>query len=59
MTLKTTCGEGEDAKAMEVSYLVVDIMSPYNIILGYPAINALGEAISTRYLVLKYPMLGG
>lgn len=59
MTLKTTCGKGEDTKAMEVSYLVVDIMLPYNIILGYPAINALGEAISTRYLVLKYSMLGG
>lgn len=47
VTLESTCVEGEDAKMIEVSYLVVIVVSPYNVILGLPAINAIGEVIST------------
>lgn len=33
--METIYGEGEDTKAIGVSYLNVDAMFPYNIILGY------------------------
>lgn len=55
VTLKATYGEGDDAKTINVNYLNMDTRSPYNIILGHPAINALGEIVSTWYLTLKYP----
>lgn len=41
---------------IEVNYLIVVSLSPYNIIMGRPTINVLGEIISTWYLVLKYPL---
>lgn len=59
MTLATTYGEGEDAKEVNVGYLIVDSLSPYNVILGRTNINALRAIISTQYLVLKYPFPGG
>lgn len=45
MTLETMCGEGANAKAIEVIYLIVDVMSTYNIILGHASI---GPIISTQ-----------
>lgn len=53
-TLKTTCGEAANSKVIDASYLVVDIMSPYNIILGCFAIDPLGAVLSAQYLTLKY-----
>lgn len=38
VTLETTCGEGTTTKAVEVNYLIVDALSPYNTILGRPTI---------------------
>lgn len=59
MTLEITCGEGADTKAIDASYLIMDALSPYNIILGQPTINAIRTIISTQYLGLKYMMPGG
>lgn len=50
VTLKTTCREEADVEIIDVNYLIIDIMSPYNIILGRPTINSLGAVVSTRYL---------
>lgn len=36
------------------NYLIMYALSPYNIILGRPAINALEAVVSTMYLVLEY-----
>lgn len=33
VTLETTCGEGIKYKSFDFSYLIVDALSPYNIIL--------------------------
>lgn len=44
---------------IDVNYLIVDTLSPYNIILERPTINALGEVISSLYVVLKYPLPRG
>lgn len=57
--METIYGEGEDTKDIDVSYLNVNALFPYNIILGFQVINALGAVISTRYLILKYSLPGG
>lgn len=57
VTLSTTCIERANAKTIDISYLIVDTMSPYKIILGSPTINALRAVVSTRYLTLKYPLI--
>lgn len=59
MTSKTTCGDGVNAKEIGFNYLIVHVVSPYNITLGPTTINALGMVISTIYLVLKYPFPKG
>lgn len=59
MTLETMCEEGVDAKEIEVCYLLMDVVFPYNIILDRPTINVLGAIISTLYLVMKYPLPDG
>lgn len=41
--VETTCGEGTNSKAIEVSYLIVYALSPYNVFLGQPIINELGS----------------
>lgn len=57
--LKTTCGEEVDAKTIDVKYLIINIVSPYNIILGRPTINILWAVMSTQYLSLEYLLLDG
>lgn len=59
LNIDTTFGRGSDTKVIEVSYLIVNVMLPYNIILGQLVSIMLEEVISTRYLVLKYPLLSG
>lgn len=59
VTLKTTCGEGANTKVIDVSYLIVDALSPYNIVLGRPSKNEPGAVNFTLYLVLKYPLPRG
>lgn len=56
IVLETTYNMGSDSKMTEVNYLIIDASSTYNIILGRPIINVLGEILSTRYLILKYPL---
>lgn len=57
--LKTTYGEGTDAREINVYYLIVNAISPYNIILGRPTINTLRAVISMLYLTLKYSLPDG
>lgn len=59
VTLEKYYGEGTQVREIEVSYLIVDAMFPYNIILGHPTITVLGEILHTLYLVLKYLLLDG
>lgn len=59
VTLESTCSEGADTKTISANFLIVDILSPYNIILGHPVINALEENVSTWYLTLKCLLLYG
>jgi hypothetical protein len=60
VTLLTTFGMKENAKTIKVRYLVVRTpYASYNIIIGRPAFNALGAAMSTLYLAMKYPLDNG
>jgi hypothetical protein len=60
ITLLTTFGDEENAKTIKVRYLVVrTLCASYNIIIGRPAINTLGAAMSTLYLAIKYPLDNG
>lgn len=59
VSLISTCGEGAYAKTINVIYLIMDTMSPYNIIMGRLIINAIRAVISTQYLNLKYPLIDG
>ncbi|KAK2425775.1 hypothetical protein QL285_024519 [Trifolium repens] len=60
VTLLTTFGIKENAKTIKVRYLVVRTpYASYNIIIGRPAFNALGAAMSTLYLAMKYPLDNG
>ncbi|XP_045802656.1 uncharacterized protein LOC123896289 [Trifolium pratense] len=59
-SLLTTFGEGSHAKTIKVRYLVVKTpFTSYNIIIGRPAFNTLGAAMSTLYLAIKYPLENG
>jgi hypothetical protein len=59
-TLLTTFGENENPKTIKVKYLVVKTpFTSYNIIIGRPAFNALGVAMSSLYLSMKYPLDDG
>ncbi|GAV72338.1 hypothetical protein CFOL_v3_15826, partial [Cephalotus follicularis] len=39
----------------EMTFLVVDTPSPYNVIVGRPGLNLLEAIVSTRHLVVKFP----
>lgn len=41
ITLETTCNTWTYSKSIEFNYLVVDALSPYNVVLGRSAINLL------------------
>lgn len=54
----TIFGSGSNARSIKVRYLIVNTLSPYNIIIGRPAFNALEAMLSTLYLTMKYPLKG-
>ncbi|XP_052109258.1 uncharacterized protein LOC127741227 [Arachis duranensis] len=47
------------SRTIDVQYLVVDCPSPYNIILGRPALNTFRAAVSTLHLCVKFQVQGG
>jgi hypothetical protein len=59
ITLKTTFGSGAHSETIRVRYLVVNSPSSYNIIIGRPAFNLLRGFLSTKFLVMKYPLDNG
>lgn len=57
--IMTTFGSRYHAKSIQVSYLIVNDASLYNIIIGRPSFNAMEVALPTLYLMLKYPLENG
>ncbi|XP_025692767.1 uncharacterized protein [Arachis hypogaea] len=54
--LKTTMGEIPLSKSIDIQYLIVNCYSPYNIILGRPALNIFRAVVSTLHLCVKFPV---
>ncbi|CAA0834975.1 Unknown protein, partial [Striga hermonthica] len=54
-TLAIVLGEGDLRKVKMVRFVVVDVESAYNVILGRPALNAFQAVVSTYHMKLKFP----
>ncbi|XP_072078109.1 uncharacterized protein [Arachis hypogaea] len=52
--LKNTMGEIPMSKSIDIQYLIVNCYSPYNIILGRPALNIFRAVVSTLHLCVKF-----
>ncbi|XP_072060157.1 uncharacterized protein [Arachis hypogaea] len=57
--LRTTIGDHPLSRTIDIQYLIVDCPSPYNIILGRPALNMFRAVISTFHLCVKFQAQGG
>lgn len=57
--LKTIFGTRSQEKVVKVKYLVVNSPNSYNIIIDLPTFNHLGAFLSTKYLVMNYPVEKG
>jgi len=57
--LYTTFGEGKMSKTIKIWYLVIDVNTSYNILLGWSSINRLRVIVSTPHLVMKIPSISG
>ncbi|KAL0426205.1 UNVERIFIED_CONTAM: hypothetical protein Slati_2795300 [Sesamum latifolium] len=54
-----TMGRGTACKTCLLKFLVVDVPSAYNVILGRPTLNTFQTVISTYHMKIKFPIPGG
>ncbi|KAL0449239.1 UNVERIFIED_CONTAM: hypothetical protein Slati_1480300 [Sesamum latifolium] len=59
ISLPLTLGTSPLRKTCLLKFLVVDIPSAYNVILGCPTLNAFRDIISTYHIKIKFPVVGG
>ncbi|KAL0449228.1 UNVERIFIED_CONTAM: hypothetical protein Slati_1479200 [Sesamum latifolium] len=59
ISLLLTLGTSPLRKTCLLKFLVVDIPSVYNVILGRPTLNAFRTIISTYHMKIKFPVVGG
>ncbi|KAL0435227.1 UNVERIFIED_CONTAM: hypothetical protein Sradi_0230600 [Sesamum radiatum] len=59
ISLPLTLGTFPFQKTCLLKFLVVDILSAYNVILGRPTLNAFRTIISTYHMKIKFPVNGG
>ncbi|XP_068504662.1 uncharacterized protein [Phaseolus vulgaris] len=59
LELRTMFTDGVASRTEGIRYLVVNANSPYNILLGRPALNRLRAVSSTRHMKMKLPDLSG
>ncbi|KAL0361192.1 UNVERIFIED_CONTAM: hypothetical protein Sradi_3803700 [Sesamum radiatum] len=52
-------GRGTARKTYLLKFLVVDVPSAYNVILGRPTLNTFQAVISTYHMKIKFPTPGG
>ena len=57
--LSTTFTDGTTSRTTNIRYLVVNVASAYNILLGRPTLNRIGAVSSTRHMKMKLPSLEG
>lgn len=56
LLIMTLFSNRDHVKSIQIRYLIVNVTSPYNIIIGRPSFNALKAVLSTLYLTLEYPL---
>ncbi|KAL0367316.1 UNVERIFIED_CONTAM: hypothetical protein Sradi_3621700 [Sesamum radiatum] len=59
VSLPLTMGIGTTRKTCLLKFLVVDVPSTYNVILGRPTLNTFQAVISTYQMKIKFPTPGG
>ncbi|KAL0453269.1 UNVERIFIED_CONTAM: hypothetical protein Slati_1305000 [Sesamum latifolium] len=59
VSLPLAMGRGTTRKACLLKFLVVDVPSAYNVILGRPTLNTFQAVVSTYHIKIKFPTLGG
>jgi len=57
--LRTTFTDGTSSRTTRIRYLVPNVPSAYNILLGRPTLNRIGAIASTRHMKMKLPSLEG
>lgn len=56
LPIMTNFGGRDHTKSIKVRYIIVNVASPYNIIIGRPSFNVMQAVLFTLYLTLKYPL---
>lgn len=59
INLLTTFGDEKGSKAILIRYLLVNSLTSYHILIGWPALNELGAIISTPYMAMKFLTMSG
>ncbi|KAL0319723.1 UNVERIFIED_CONTAM: hypothetical protein Sradi_5233800 [Sesamum radiatum] len=59
ISLPLTLGTGVARRTCMLKFLVVDVPSAYNVILGRPTLNAFQAVISTYHIKIKFPTQAG
>ncbi|KAL0406315.1 UNVERIFIED_CONTAM: hypothetical protein Slati_3945400 [Sesamum latifolium] len=59
VSLPLTMGRGTTRKTCLLKFLVVDVPSAYNVILGRPTLNTFQVVVSTYHMKIKFPTPGG
>ncbi|RTK56727.1 hypothetical protein DRJ74_15210, partial [Enterococcus faecalis] len=53
LPLHTTFGKGEKSKTLSIDFIVIDVGSAYNALIGRATLNRLGAVVSTPHLCMK------
>lgn len=59
VNLLTIFGDENRSKTITVKYLLVNVLTSYNILMGRLAINELGAIIATFQVAMKFPNYEG
>jgi len=53
--LLTTFGDGRTHRILTVRFLLVEVDTSYNVLIGRRILNALGAIVSTPHMAMKFP----
>ena len=57
--LHTVFRDGAQTKTVPIRFLIVDALTSYNVLLGRPSLNTLGDVVSTPHFAMKFPSPSG
>ncbi|XP_015970363.1 uncharacterized protein LOC107493843 [Arachis duranensis] len=59
ISLHTTFGKGNRSRTLNIDYIVVDVGTSYNALIGRTTLNQLSAVVSTPHLCMKFPTTEG